>query len=564
MPTYAAAAADTALNSASREDTTISVHVRASIDWTDLLPSHHLLRHVAADEALSREVFGYALRDQAQQVHDVRRRYRTRRDDVVAILRRLHARLGASAATLDHLDRLSQPNTFVVIGGQQPGLLTGPLYTLYKAMSIIKLAEELRRQSLDDFVPLFWSATDDHDWAEVNHGYVVDGANQLQRIEYPRDPRYEGWSVGEIPLDRSALQVIERLADILRSQGFTEDVNALLVETAEVSPTFGEWFSRLMLRLFQRSGLIIVDPSLPELKRLAIPLFEQALEDPLLPSELANETGDALEARGYQRQLHKDPALCGFFLRENGRREAVQYSRGQFRSGSRTYTKADLKAILHDSPERFSPNALMRPVMSEFLFPTAAFIGGAGELNYIAQTRRIYQHFDVSQPVPYLRVGCTLIEVPTARILEKYHLAPLSLRDPERALSDWIRSRADIAAPALWQRLREDVYRPFAGLKGAVRAIDPTLETSLEGTLNYMLFRLGKFEKKLIRHLKKGEHVTALHMRRAAQMLFPGGQLQERTLNGMSWLSRYGTVLVDELVQTVPASHGKHFMVELS
>lgn len=546
------------------EDTAISLHIRASIAWTDLLPPSHLLRHIAADDALSREIFGYAASDQARQLQEVRQRYRTRRDDLVAVLRRLHARLGASAATLHNLDRLSQPHTFVVIGGQQPGLLTGPLYTVYKAISIIRLAEELGRQFPYEFVPLFWSATDDHDWAEVDHVYLFDGNHQLHRVEYPRDPRYEGWSVGDVPLDHGALHVIERLAEVLRGQGFVEDVTALLLETAEVSPTFGEWFCRLMLSLFHRHGLIIVDPRLPELKQLAIPLFEQALEDPLLPTQLANETGDELEARGFRRQLHKDAVLCGFFLQEDGRREAVRYGRSGFRVGARTYTKAELKAILHDSPERFSPNALLRPVMSEYLFPTAAFVGGAGELSYFAQTRRIYQHFDVSGPVPYLRLGAAMVDAPIARILDKYQLAPLSLRDPDQALAEWIRARVDIASPALWQGLREEVYRPFVGLKEAVRAIDPTLETSLEGTLNYMLFRIGKFEKKLIRHLKKAEQITATHMRRAAQVLYPGQGLQERTLNGMSWLSRYGMELVDELVETVPASYGKHFIVELS
>jgi bacillithiol biosynthesis cysteine-adding enzyme BshC len=480
------------------------------------------------------------------------------------VLRRMHARLGASAATLVNLDRLSHPNTFVVIGGQQPGLLTGPLYTLYKAISIIKLADELRRQFPYEFVPLFWNASDDHDWAEVNHTFLADSTGQLQRLEYPLEARFEGCSVGEIPLERGALVVIERLAEVLRGQGFVDDVKALLLETAEVSATFGEWFSRLMLMLFHQHGLIIVDPGLPELKRLAIPLFEQALEAPQVPSQLANEAGDALEARGYHRQIHKDPALCSFFIREDGRREAVRQGRGSFRVGSRTYTKAELKAILHDSPERFSPNALLRPVMSEFLFPTAAFIGGAGELNYFAQTRRIYDYFDVPMPVPFLRLGCTLIDPPIARILDKYHLPPLTLRDPDRVLTDWIRARIDIASPTLWQRLREEVYRPLAELKGTVRMIDPTLETSLEGTMNYMMVRIGKFERKLLRHLKKAEQVTTQQLRRVGTTLFPERGLQERMGNGMSYLSRYGMDLMDELLQAVPASYGQHYMVELS
>jgi bacillithiol synthase len=235
-----------------------------------------------------------------------------------------------------------------------------------------------------------------------------------------------------------------------------------------------------------------------------------------------------------------------------------------FRLGSQTYTKAELKAILQDSPERFSPNALLRPVMSEFLFPTAAFVGGAGELNYFAQTRRIYEYFDVAMPVPHLRLGCTLIERPTVKILDKYHLAPLALRDADHALTDWLRARTDVASPALWQSLREQVYRPFIDLKGTVRRVDPTLETALEGTLNYMLFRLGKFEKKLLRQLKKAEHLTASQLRRAAAALFPGDGLQERRLNSMSYLSRYGLDVVDRLGEVVPESYGKHYMVELS
>ncbi|MGH8070057.1 MAG: bacillithiol biosynthesis cysteine-adding enzyme BshC [Candidatus Entotheonellia bacterium] len=547
-----------------REGTTIPVRIRDTIEGAELLPPHHLLRDVAANESLGRDIFGTSPSQMTEHLKDVRTRYQMRREDVAAVLRRSHARLGASVATLENLDRLAQPTTFVVIGGQQPGLLTGPLYTVYKAMSIIKLAEDLRRQFPYEFVPLFWNASDDHDWAEVNHAHLVNGAGQLQGLEYPLDPQFEGWSVGEIPLDRGALAVIRRLSEILAGQGFAKEVEALLLETAEVSATFGEWFSRLMLMLFHHHGLIVVEPGLPELKRLAIPLFDQALEAPLIPSQLANETGDALEERGYQRQLHKDPTLCSFFMRENGRREAVRYSNGAFRVGSRTYAKAELKTILQDSPERFSPNALLRPVMSEFLFPTAAFVGGAGELNYFAQTRRIYEYFDVPMPVPHLRLGCTLIDPATVRILEKYHTPWLTLRDPDRTLTEWIRARLDIASPALWQGLREQVYRPFTELKGRVRAIDPTLETSLEGTLNYMMFRIGKFEKKLVRHLKKAEHLTATQLRRAAEALFPGSGLQERTLNGMSYLSRYGLDLVDTLIQAVPESYGKHYMVELS
>jgi bacillithiol biosynthesis cysteine-adding enzyme BshC len=546
------------------EGATIPVRIRDTIEWAELLPPHHLLRDVATNESLGREIFGTSPRQMTEHLKELRTRHHAPRDEVTAVLRRSHARLGASAATLENLDRLAQPTTFVVIGGQQPGLLTGPLYTIYKAVSIIKLTEDLRRQFPYEFVPLFWNASDDHDWAEVDHVQLIDGAGHLQRVEYPLDPRFEGWSVGEMPLGRDALSAIRRVSEVLAGQGFAETVEALLLETAEVSSTFGEWFSRLMLCLFQQYGLIVVEPGSPELKRLATPLFEQTIEAPLVPSQLANETGDALEERGYQRQLHKDPTLCAFFLRENGRREAVHYSRGTFRVGPHTYTRAELKSVLQDSPERFTPNALLRPVMSEFLFPTAAFVGGAGELNYFAQTRRIYEYFDVTMPVPYLRLGCTLIEPATARILEKYRTPPLTLRDPDRALTEWIRAHADIASPALWQGLREQVYGPFNELKRQVRAIDPTLETSLEGTLNYMMFRIGKFEKKLVRHLKKAEHLTATQLRRAAGALFPGGSLQERTLNSMSYLSRYGMDLVDRLVQAVPESHGKHFMVEMS
>ena len=193
-----------------------------SLDWAELLPPHHLLRDVSANESLSRDIFGTSPSQLSEHLKEVRTHYQTRREDIAMVLRRSHARLGASAATIENLDRLVQPTTFVVIGGQQPGLLTGPLYTVYKAISIIKLAEALRRQYPYEFVPLFWNASDDHDWAEVNHAYVVDGVGQLQRLEYPLNPQFEGWSVGEIPLDHGALAVIRRLSEALAGQGFSD------------------------------------------------------------------------------------------------------------------------------------------------------------------------------------------------------------------------------------------------------------------------------------------------------------------------------------------------------
>jgi bacillithiol biosynthesis cysteine-adding enzyme BshC len=547
-----------------REGEAIPLRIRDTIDCAALLPTHHLVRQAAMNDAFSREIFGTSPSQMAEHLGAVRSRYRTSGAEVAAVLRRAHARLGASTAALENLDRLAQPGTFVVIGGQQPGLFTGPLYTVYKAISIIKLAAELRQRFAHDFVPMFWNASDDHDWAEVNHAFLLDGAGRSVRVEYPIEAQFTGSSVGEIALDRGALSVIQQVSQLLAGQGFAPDVEALLLETAEVSSTFGEWFSRLMLLLFQRHGLLIVDPGLPDLKRLAIPLFEQVLEAPLVPSQLANEAGDDLEARGYHRQIHKDPTLCGFFLRERGRRQAVRYAKGAFQVGSQVYSTAELRCLLQDSPERFSPNALLRPVMSEFLFPTAAFIGGAGELNYFAQTRRIYEYFDVPMPVPHLRLGGTLIEPRVARILDKYQLPPLAFRDPDRLLTEWVRTRAQIASPQLWQALRAQVYQPFIDLKGAVRALDPSLETALEGTLNYMMVRLGRFEKKLVRHLKKAEHTTAMQLRHAAEGLFPARGLQERLFNGMPYLSRYGMDLLDALVEAVPESYGKHYMVELS
>src|SRR5688500_14094333 len=226
-----------------REGHTIPLRIRDAIDLAELLPPHHLLRDVTSDAALGREIFGTAPDRMAEHLEDVRLRYRTGRVAVAAVLRRSHARLGASAATLENLVRLPRPNTFVVIRAQQPGVLTGPLYTIYKAISIIKLAEELRSQFPYEFVPLFWNASDDHDWAEVNHTYLIGGDGRLQRLEYPLDRQFAGRSVGEIPLDRGALTVIQQVSGLLTGQGFAEEVEGLLLETAEVSSTFGEWFS---------------------------------------------------------------------------------------------------------------------------------------------------------------------------------------------------------------------------------------------------------------------------------------------------------------------------------
>ncbi len=349
-----------------------------------------------------------------------------RSKEVAAILRAQNIAFGASPSALENLDALEK-GAVAIVSGQQVGLFSGPAYSFYKALTAIQIAADLRRSGIPA-VPIFWMATEDHDVDEVRHvSWFQDG--DLKRFELsPPDATEAGLPVGKILLGPRIEEQAHQAADLLSKQGSVL-LARLLKETYRGKETYGSAFAKLFARLFASQGLILLDPLDPALHRLAAPIYQRAIEDRDVLNEKLLQRGKDLDAAGFAAQV-KVTAKSTLLFYMGGqvndghapRQVITAGNGGKFQAGQYSWTKADLLGAIQSNPQAFSPSALFRAVVQDYLLPTAAYIGGAAEISYFAQSQVVYEHLLGRMPVILPRPGFTLVDAKAGKLLRMYKL----------------------------------------------------------------------------------------------------------------------------------------------
>ena len=355
-----------------------------------------------------------------------------RRSAVTTILRAQNAAFGAGPAVFGNLDRLEK-GAVAIISGQQVGLFSGPAYAFYKALSAIQVANELTRSGIEA-VPVFWMATEDHDVDEVRHvSWFQDG--QLRRFELPAPADHDaGRPVGKILLGAQIDEQVHDAAELLVKQGSVL-LAQFLKESYNRGETYGSAFAKLFARLFSQPGLILLDPLDPALHRIAAPVYRQAIEDRDALNEKLLRRGKELEAAGFSAQVKvtaKSTLLfymgceCGDKAQTSDEvRKAIATSgHGKFQAGEKQWASAELLKAIETTPEDFSPSALLRAVVQDYLLPTVGYIGGAAEIAYFAQSEVVYKHVLGRMPVILSRPDFTLVDIKAAKLLRPANFAP--------------------------------------------------------------------------------------------------------------------------------------------
>ncbi|MFQ6093378.1 MAG: bacillithiol biosynthesis cysteine-adding enzyme BshC, partial [bacterium] len=463
-----------------------------------------------------------------------------------------------------NIDLLGEDGTFAVITGQQAGLLTGPLLTVYKAITAIQLAERLNRKDERHFVPVFWVVSDDHDFDEVNHLFLVNRKNELVRLVYQPGDEFERWPVGRIPVDEDFDLFFDRFAEDTPNTEFKESVLRTVRAAYVEGWNFAEGFARLMTSMFRDYGLVLVDPMDPDLVELAVPIFEREIEDPASSTSLVLQTGDRLKERGYHRQIKVRPGHLNLFLEIDRRRCSVSVDGDAFRTEGKSYTGEGFLAMLKSSPDRFSPNVVLRPVVRSHLLPTAAYIGGPGEISYFAQLKEVFETFAVSPPVVYPRARVTVVEGKVRRILDRYAIPPAELyEDADGVVRSIVESSLPETFRTAFQEAEGDIERLFRRIRKAVVPIDGSLESLVIRSQNRLAHDIAKIEKKAIQAKKRSEEVIVQQIHKVRTNLFPNGALQERVLNIVPFLILYGPGLIGQLFDAVDGDTGRHQMIDI-
>jgi bacillithiol biosynthesis cysteine-adding enzyme BshC len=347
------------------------------------------------------------------------------RDEIAAVLAGQLERRQAPPRAREAAQLLADRRTVAVVTGQQAGLFGGPLFTLLKALTALKLAAQVSRDHHVPAVAVFWIDAEDHDWEEVRSCTVFDETLAARSVSLPPRPGAEPAPVATVHLDQAVLDTLAELERILPATEFRSSVMAGLrrayTSGAGMADAFGRWLEEVL----GDRGLVVYDSSDPASKPLVGKVFARELSNPGQTVKLAAVAGSDLTARGYHAQVHaQDDSLALFHLnQEDGSRRAIRQQDGRFLVGDQQYPAAALVAQATERPTSFSPNVLLRPIVQDTIFPTICYVAGPNELAYLGQLRGVYAHFGVPMPLFYPRGTATISirraalpdEIPAAR-----------------------------------------------------------------------------------------------------------------------------------------------------
>ncbi len=485
------------------------------------------------------------------------------RKKLAEILRRQNLAFGADEAALSNIRLLAEDDTYAVVSGQQVGLFGGPAFTLYKAITAVKLAHSLTEKGMR-CVPVFWLATEDHDLEEVSRAAVLDEQYELVELGDTGIRPGERSSVGHVKFSEGIAATLEKLESSLPEGEPREKLMRDLRESYAPGATWGQAFGKLMARLFSRWGVILLDPLDEEIHQLAAPVFYRALSQaPALRKALLERSAELVRA-GYHAQVHvAEDAVPIFITRDGNRLPLRQRADGFVLDESAPVSAAELKDLLSREPLSFSANALMRPVVQDTLLPTVAYVAGPSELAYFGQAQVLYQGLERPMPVVFPRAAFTLIDRRAQRLMEKYALKVEDVWEGTEHLSRKIAAAgfSDDGAEGWSERFdrnERDLWEILERMRREIQSLDPTLLDSLKHAEEKMKYQLEKLRGKISRAALQKSELLARHEESLERFLAPRKDLQEREVSGIYFLGRAGYELLDRLLEQTQTRSSDH------
>lgn len=451
----------------------------------------------------------------------------------------------------DRLQMWLDGDGLMVTTGQQPGLFGGPLYSLYKGITSLRLAQELEERLKRPVLPVFWIASEDHDWEEADHTFSVDRDNELQRLVLP-DPGAAQRAVHRFSLGFAVEESLETFLATLPRSDFSDRFAEILSAGFTAESTMSGAFRTVMEGLLGPHGMWFTDAAHPALKTASKDVLFEELDRAEELESLLTANAKALEAAGHETQVHIMPGGVNLFLEGPGGRERLyRHDDGfQLHRSETTLSREEIAERCAEDPAALSPNVLLRPVVESTVFPTVSYVAGPGEMAYYGQLRDYFRAFGIQMPVIYPRHSALVVEGKIRKVVDKFHLELDQLSRPHHELATEIARDEvpDDVRQALAQ-IRSAVGEGSGKLLAAARSVDPTLKGPVSHARSAAFQAFEEAERKILHSVKRENEIALGQLEKAQLHLFPAGKPQERVLNPFYYLFRYGDPFLDRLVE---------------
>lgn len=533
------------------------------------LKQNKLMHHYRNEQEDILEHFDYnpfALDTYKHRLADLRNRT-FNRERLTEVLYNMNKEWDASADTYNNITRLKADNSVVVIGGQQTGLLTGPFYTIHKIISIISYAKQQEESLQVPVIPVFWMAGEDHDFAEINHIFMPQVSsmekNKLrQRIS-------EKWSVSDIAIEKlDAKQWLDRIFSQLNETQYTNVLYETLMDELDKSLTYVDFFARLINKLFQREGIVLVDSHHPELRAFEKDFFVDMIQEQERISSGVRTEQEKLKEKGYQLTLDVEKQDSHLFYHYNNERILlVKNDKGDWigKQEEVVFTTDEMIEIAKETPELLSNNVVSRPVMQELVFPTLAFVGGPGEVNYWSMLKPAFHALKTKMPPVVPRLSFTYVDPQTQKILSKYNIRIQDAIEngTEAMKENWLQANNEPSVEVISKQVKdaiEQAHQPLreiaAKTRNDIRDLADKNVTYLKGDVEYL-------EKRIVQAIEDKYQQEINEFDLLDIRLHPLNGMQERSWNPIVWINMYGTDFINELNNKHLSFSDEHYVVYL-
>ncbi|SFL58501.1 bacillithiol biosynthesis cysteine-adding enzyme BshC [Salibacterium qingdaonense] len=536
----------------------------------ETVPSFHRTSFVEdyikqEDRALSFFDYGLSDEDIEKRVKEVTSKS-FQRTELYNVLYTYNQKHSCSRSTLEQLKKMKDPESSVVITGQQAGLLTGPLYTIFKAVTVLKEAEEKEKQIKKPVLPVFWIAGEDHDWEEVNHIYLP-GETAPSKITYQGEVK-PGHPVSEQKLETAAFEAWwQEVSKVLHETPHTKELYESFKEIAGRSDSVSDFFAEVMHWLFSGSGLILMDASDQGIRNLESTMFQQLVNEHEVVEQALKQ---GLKNRGetaYGRPDGFQENSSHFFYHDPNR--ILLYKEGvddfSDKNGRVHFSSAFLKEEAARHPEKFSTDALTRPLIQDMLLPVLAYVGGPGEINYWSVLQPLFHQFSRFVPPVIARVEGTIVPRNVQSALNREHLfAEDLLRHGPKAYVTQIRQNAvAIDGTVLGEELLQNIRPYHDRMRSAWETIAPSEESYGEKNWNIIEQEIKAFAGRINRYQEEQEEERMKRINRAGRLLLPFERPQERVYNILFFLNEYGSHFALDIMQALQLSNERHHLINL-